>query len=308
MNVMEWLLESDPAIRWQVMRDLTDAPPEVVATERSRVGREGWGARLLRLQDARGQWGGAEYSADWTSTTYALLLLRHLGLDPVSDEARAAVGRVREHVLWTEWDRRPFFSGEVEPCINGMVLAVAAYFGELGAGDGRLPGRLLGEQLEDGGWNCEAPERSRRSSFNTTISVLEGLWEYEQAAGPSPEVTAARLRGEEYLLERRLFRRRSTGAVIDQDWLQFSFPPRWYYDVLRGLDHLRRTGAAPDERCREAIDLVRAKQGPDQRWPLENVHEGAVHFDIDPGPGEPSRWNTLRALRVLHWYDGGGPA
>jgi hypothetical protein len=303
VNVIEWLLDSDPSIRWQVMRDLTDASAEAVASERSRVAREGWGARLLRLQDERGQWGGAEYSQHWTCTTYTLLLLRHFGLDPASQEARTAVARVRDNVVWTYWDDRPYFSGEVETCINGMVLALAAYFGELGSGDGRLLGRLLDEQLEDGGWNCQAPDNSRRSSFNTTITMLEGLWEYERAAGPDPAVTAARSRGEEYLLERHLFRRLSTGEVIDAVWTLFSFPPRWHYDVLRGLDYFRSTGAAPDERCREAIELVLGKRRPDGRWPLENPHKGEVHFDMDPGSGEPSRWNTLRALRVLRWYD-----
>ena len=201
------------------------------------------------------------------------------------------------------WDHRPYFSGEVEPCINGGVLAQAAYFGELGAGDGRLLTRLLGEQLEDGGWNCEAPDKSRRSSFHTTISVLEGLLEYERAAGPNPAVTAARARGEEYLLERRLFRSRSTGKVIDWDWTRFSFPPRWHYDVLRGLDYFRNTGAPPDGRCGEAIELLLSKRRPDGRWALENPHEGDVHFEIDSSPGNASRWNTLRALRVLRWYD-----
>jgi hypothetical protein len=303
VNVTDWLLDSDPSMRWQVMRDLTDASAEAVASERSRVAQEGWAARLLRLQDDQGQWGAEEYSQDWTCTTYTLLLLRHLGLDPASAEARTAVARVRDHVVWRYWDDRTYFSGEVETCINGMVLALAAYFGELGAGDGRLLDRLLGEQLEDGGWNCLAPDGSRRSSFNTTISVLEGLWEYEQAAGPDPAVTAARARGKEYLLERRLFRRLSTGEVIKPAWTLFSFPPRWHYDVLRGLDYFRSTGAAPDERCREAIELVLGKRRPDGRWPLENPHKGAVHFEMDPGRGEPSRWNTLRALRVLRWYD-----
>ena len=185
-----------------------------------------------------------------------------------------------------------------------MVLALAAYFGELGSTDGLLQ-KLLGEQLEDGGWNCEAPDRSRRSSFNTTITMLEALWEYERATGPDPAVTVARARGEEYLLQRYLFRRLSNGNVINPNWMLFSFPPRWHYDVLRGLDYFRSTSAAPDKRCREAIELVLRKRRPDGRWPLENPHEGAVHFDMDPGSGEPSRWNTLRALRVLRWYDPG---
>ena len=300
--VIEWLLDSDPSIRWQVMRDLTDGAADEVAEERARVAREGWGARLLSFQSEDGQWGGTEYSQDWTCTTYTLLQLRDLGVDPASPEMRAAVDRVREGVLWVNWDQRPFFAGEVETCINGMVLALAAYFGELGAGDGRLLGRLLGEQLTDGGWNCEAPE-SRVSSFNTTMLLLEALREYEQAAGPDAVVTAARRRGEEYLLERVLFRRRSTGAVVDESWLQFAFPPRWRYDVLRALDYLRASGAAPDERCREAIGMLTSKRHPDGRWPLERMHEGEVHFDIGERVGQPSRWNTLRALRVLRWYD-----
>jgi hypothetical protein len=302
VSVVEWLLDSDPSIRWQVMRDLTDASEEAVASERARVAREGWGARLLGLQDEEGQWGGEEYSQDWTCTTYTLLLLRHLGLDPASDEARTAVARVRDEVVWREWDQRPYFTGEVETCINAMVLALAAYFGEVGATDGLLR-KLLAEQLEDGGWNCLAPQESTRSSFNTTMSMLEALWEYERAAGPDPLVTTARARGEEYLLQRRLFRRLSNGQVIRPNWLLFSFPPRWRYDVLRALDYLRSTGASPDPRCREAIDLVLSKRRPDGRWPLENPHEGAVHFDLESGAGEPSRWNTLRALRVLRWYD-----
>lgn len=301
-SVIEWLMDSDPAIRWQVMRDLGDSPAEAVRSERARVAREGWGARLIALQAEDGQWGGTEYSQDWTCTTYTLLLLRDLGVDPASTEMRAAVDRVRDRVLWVHWDNRPFFSGEVETCINGMVLALAAYFGELDAGDGRLLGRLLGEQLDDGGWNCMAPE-SRVSSFNTTMLLLEALWAYEQARGADTAITDARRRGEEYLLERLLFRRRSTGAVVDESWLELAFPPRWRYDVLRALDYFRASGVAPDERCREAIDLLLSKRLPDGRWPLEQFHEGATHFDIGEEVGQPSRWNTLRALRVLRWYD-----
>jgi len=161
--------------------------------------------------------------------------------------------------------------------------------------------RLLGEQLEDGGWNCEAPDNSRVSSFHSTLAVLEGFLEYERAVGPVPAVTVARLRGEEYLLERRLFRSRRTGEVIDPEWTQFSFPTRWYYDVLRGLDYLRATLPGPDERCAEAIEPALQKRQPDGRSLLENPHTGDEHFDMEPGAGQPSRWTTLRALRVLRW-------
>ena len=194
-SVIEWLLDSDPSIRWQVMRDLTDAPAEEVAAERARVATEGVGARLLALQGADGRWGGAAWNRGWNSTMHVLMLLRDMGLDPASDQARRAVGLVRDRVTWKgcgpqECDDNPFFAGEVEPCINGQVAAGGAYFGQDVRG---IVDRLLGEQLPDGGWNCEAANGSTRSSFNTTICVLEALLEYELRreqpggdGGPSP--------------------------------------------------------------------------------------------------------------------------
>jgi hypothetical protein len=310
MDVHDWLLDSDPSIRWQVMRDLLGESDAIVARERARVATEGWGARLLDLQGPDGHWGGASFvPRSWISTKDTLLLLRDLGVDPASDRMRGAVGRVRDQCTWgAEFGNAPFFEGEVEPCINGRVLALGAYFG---APSGRLLDRLLGEQLSDGGWNCDAPP-SRRASFHTTICVLEGLLEYERASGPRPDVAAARLRGQEYLLERRLLRSRSTGQVIALDrktrslaaWTQISFPTRWHYDILWGLDYLRRAGVVPDERVTEAVDLVRQKRDADGRFPLENPHPGPVHFELEPRAGAPSRWNTLRALRVLRWADG----
>jgi len=309
-SVVRWLLDSDPSIRWQVMRDLTDAPAHEVAAERARVATEGWGARLLALQGADGRWGGAAWNRGWNSTMHILWLLRHLGLDPASAEARRAVSLVRDRVTWQgsgpqECDGNFFFVGEVEPCINGQVATAGAYFGQDVRG---IVDRLLGEQLSDGGWNCEAPNCSTRSSFNTTICVLEALLEHERATGGSPEVTDARLRGQEYLLERRLFRRRSTGEVIERDrkgdsaWTRFAFPTWWHYDVLRGLEYLRSAGVTPDERVAEAIDLVASKRDGDERWPLETRYPGMMPVEIDKGEGQPSRWNTLRALRVLDWY------
>jgi len=311
-DVTGWLLDSDPAIRWQVQRDLLDAPAQAIAEERARVPREGWGARLLALQGNDGQWDGGtfiprwarerdewppEEGQPWTATYHSLLLLRHLGVDPSNPAVQHAVERVRAHSRW-EHDNQAFFDGEVEPCINGSTVAIGAYFGQDVNG---VVERLLGEQLEDGGWNCEAERGSVRSSFHTTISVLEGLLEWQRATGGSPNATTARERGEEYLLERGLMRGRRSGEVVRQAWLRFSFPPRWHYDVLRGLDHFRCVGGEPDPRCAEAIALVEARRGPDGRWPLENSHPGRIHFALEDGDGAPSRWNTLRALRVLRW-------
>jgi hypothetical protein len=314
MTVLDWLLNSDPAIRWQALRDLAPAPAEIVAAERARVATEGWGARVLSLQGEDGQWeGGALFPAKrvrsgnseqpegqpWTATAYSLALLRDFGVDPHHDMVRRAVEQVREHCRW-EHAGQPFFSGEVEPCINGMTVALGAYFDQDVDG---VAARLVDEQLEDGGWNCEVENGSVRSSFHTTIRVLEGLLAHERATGGSAESIAGRHRGEEYLLERKLFRRKSTGEVVDPAYLQFSFPTRWHYDVLRALEYFRAVGSPPDRRVDEAIDLLRSKQRPDGTWLLENTHPGAVHFTLEDGDGRPSRWNTLRALRVLRWYE-----
>jgi hypothetical protein len=305
MTVIDWLLDSDPAIRWQVMRDLRHEPADVVAGERTRVATDGWGARLLALQAPDGRWGGRPWSQDWTDTFHVLELLRRFGLDSASRQAQRAIGLIREHVTWRDpdfanpWANNRFFEGEVEPCINGNVVATGSYFG---VDMTTLVDRLLDEQLPDGGWNCEVENGATVSSFGTTINVVEGLLEFERAAGGSTRVAEARRRGDQYMLERRLFRRKSTGEVIDPTWLQFSFPHWYFYDVLRGLDYLRDADETPDRRVTEAIAVVENNRDADGRWPLQNVHQGETHFEMEDGEGEPSRWNTLRAMRVLDWF------
>ncbi|HEX4166122.1 MAG TPA: hypothetical protein VHZ55_11670 [Bryobacteraceae bacterium] len=313
MTTMDWLLDSDPAIHWQVLRDLVHAPAEVVMKERERVAVEGWGARLLGLQGEDGQWaGGACFPArhlnecegnqgqPWIATLPTLQLLHDFGVDPNSERVRRAVTLVRDHCHW-EHAGQPFFSGEVEPCINGRAVTLGIYFHQDVDG---IVARFLSEQLADGGWNCEAERGSLRSSFATTINVLEGLLAHERATGGSAESVAARRRGEEYLLERNLFRRKSTGEIVNPAWLQFSFPTYWHYDVLRALEYFRSVGGKPDARIDEGIALLRSRQQPDGTWLLENTHPGKVHFPLEDGDGRPSRWNTLRALRVLNWYEG----
>ena len=321
MDVMAWMLDDDvdPAIRWQVLSDLADAPRDEVAQVRAQVAERGWGAALLALQGADGQWDGGTYRPGWaqedrpffdawTSTTFTLQTLRDLGLHPASAQAQRAIALVRENSRW-EANGAPFFEGETEPCINGMATAIGAYFGQDVSG---IVDRLLNEQLEDGGWNCWAEDGDLRSSFNTTICVVEGLLEWERASSGAPQarqVRAARGRAEEYLLERALMRRLSTGELIDPRYTMFSFPPRWYYDVLRALEYFRQvsrvTGASPDPRCGEAIELLLRKRRDDGRWSLENTHQGPTLIDFGEGDTGPSRWNTLRALRVLRWWEQG---
>ena len=301
MDVIDWLLDSDPAIRWQVLRDLADADPAAVAAERARVAREGLGVEILTRQGADGAWHSADKPA-WLPTLFTAQLLRSTGADPADPAVDAAVTRLADGFRWdAEFGARPFFEGEVEPCINGGTLALGGYLRRPAS---QLAQRLVGEQLDDGGWNCEAP-RSARASFHTTICVLEGLLAYERAAGSTPKIAQARRRGEDYLLSRRMFRRRSTGDVVDPSFVTFSFPPRYGYDVLRGLDHLRDAGVAPDERIDEAVGVVRDRRQADGRWLLDGSHPEAIAVALGESVGEPGRWITLRALRVLRWYDAG---
>lgn len=301
--VLHWLLDSDPSIRWQVLRDLTDASADEIAAERAKVATVGLGAGLLALQAEDGRWGGAAWNHGWDSTMHVLNLLWEMGLDPKCPEARRAMDRIQEHVTWKgcgpeEADNNRYFAGEIEPCINGQVAAAGAYFAQ---DVSSIMDRLLGEQLADGGWNCDAPQRSTRSSFNTTLCVLEALLQFELSQGNSQPVTQARRSAEEYLLERGLMRRRSTGQIIDPSWTRFAFPTWWHYDVLRGLEYLRRAGRAPDERVREAVALVASKRDADGHWTLETQHPGRLPLDLLEHEGMPSRWMTLRALRVLDW-------
>ncbi len=302
MNAIDWLLEGDPAIRWQAMRDLTGASPATQAVERVRIPREGIGARVLASQGSNGAWHLPD-EPDWLPTLFTPQLLRATGVDPADPSVAAAMTRLAAGFRWDEsFGAKSFFEGEVEPCINGGALALGAYFGHPAES---LAQRLVSEQLDDGGWNCEAPN-STRASYHTTICVLEGLLEYERAAGSALETTKvanARLRGEAYLLERNLFRRRSTGEVANPAFLKFAFPTRYHYDILRALDYFRAAGAKPDPRVEDAVRIVESRRQPDGRWLLDESHNEALAIPFDETVGEPSRWITLRALRVLRWYE-----
>ena len=276
-----------------------DASPAAIAAERARVSREGIGAKILAIQGSDGSWHRADDPV-WLPTLYTLLLLRATGVDRSEPTVESAVARLEVGFRWdAEFGEKPFFEGEVEPCINGGVLALGAYFGRPTES---LARRLIGEQLDDGGWNCEAPQ-SARSSFHTTICVLEGLLEYERAVGSVPGIAAARRRGEEYLLKRALLRRLSTGEVANPAFLKFAFPPRYHYDVLRALDYFRQAGIQPDTRLGDALQIVKNGRHADGRWLLDGSHVEALAFPFDESVGEPSRWNTLRALRVLRWLE-----
>jgi hypothetical protein len=298
MTVTDWLLDSDPALRWQVMRDLTDEPAGIVAAERARVAREGWGAQLLAAQDPDGRWGGGTFFPRWIGTSDTLHLLYLFGPEPDAPEIQRAIAPVHEAARWDYDPTMKFWDGEVEPCINGRTVAIGAYFGQDVRG---IVDRLLTEQMADGGWNCEQENGSTRGAFDSTINVLEGLLEYERSSAPDADVAAARMRGEEYLLERRLLRRLSDGEIPQKRWLYLGFPNAWFYDVARVLDHMRTARPAPDDRMTEALDILESKRDAIGRWPLDHAYHDQLHVDFGESEGQPSRWITLRALRVLRW-------
>lgn len=312
-RVVEWLLDGDPAIRWQALRDLAGAAEGTVKRERRRVARDGWGARLLSRQDTEGTWAGGLssdgglYSPKWISTTYTMLLLRDFGLSPTNRQARRACkllldrGLQRDgginYGIWAKWVRRS------ETCVTGMVLSILSYFAYDDARLDTIAGHLLDEQMLDGGWNCQRPSGATHASVHTTISVLEGLRHYELHRGRElRKVRTAQSRGREFLLAHRLFRSHRTGEVIKPAFTRFAFPPRWHYDILRALDYFQAVNAPYDPRLADAIGIVRSSRRSDGRWSLQHSYRGKTYFELER-LGGPSRWNTLRALRVLRWWD-----
>jgi hypothetical protein len=316
-DLIGWLLDSDPALRWQVERDLLDAPPEVWTATRARVATDGFGARLLALQDPDGQWaGGAFFPGDfdftgpeaaegagqpWTATTWSLNSLREWGVDAsvLMDTAQ----RLAANSRW-EYDDLPYWGGEVDCCINAWTLANGVW---LGADVEGLAAWFVEHRMADGGWNCEWIEGSTRSSFDSTLNALKGLLAHEAATGGTDETRAARRAGEEYLLERRLMRRLSTGEVIAPWVMRFAYPFRWFYSVLNAADLFRAAslldGGSPDPRMADAIEAIRSERQPDGTWLQARRHPGRVWFEVDVPAGEPSKWLTLSGARVLRWWD-----
>lgn len=302
-SVTEWLLEGDPAIRWQTQRDLLGADELVVEAERRQVATTGWGAKLLSYQDPSGLWAGGLYSPKWTSTTYTMLLLRRLGLEPDHPQAERACRLLLDKGFYADGGINYFRSFKhSETCVTGMVLSILAYFNYQDERAAGLVEHLLGQQMADGGWNCQSYQGATHSSFHTTISVLEGLREYEKGR-PDPRLAASQNRAVEFLLIHRLFRSHRTGEVVDARMTRFSFPPRWRYDLMRVLDYFQERNVPPDPRMVDALDLLQKKQRSDVAWVLQNKHPGRVFFELEQ-VGQPSRWNTLRALRILQWYEG----
>ncbi|GLI27285.1 hypothetical protein ARHIZOSPH14_15270 [Agromyces rhizosphaerae] len=317
--LLDWLLDSDPALRWRVERDLAGAPPEVWEATRARVATEGFGAELLGHQDLDGQWAGGAYfpagffgspEADepgqpWVATTWSLKDLREFGVDASLLDGTAE--RLAANSRW-EYEDLPYWGGEVDVCINSFTLANGAW---LGVDMSALARWFVDHRLADGGWNCQAEEGdSVRSSFHSTLNALRGMLAYERITGDA-STREARHGGEEYLLTRRLMFRESTGEQVAPFVTEFLYPNRWRYSALAALDYFRDAaelqGRAPDPRMSDAIDSVRAARQPDGTWLQAKRLAGRTWFDIDVPEGEPSKWLTLIGTRVLDWWDAATP-
>lgn len=300
-------MSGDPAIRWQTMRDLLAEPEAAWQVEREKVASVGWGAHLLSFQDTQGTWGGGLYSPKWTSTTYTLLQFRDMGLPRAHPAAQQATRLLIDEDLGkAETPRFVTRLAQIDLCVVGMFLGLGVYFGVADSRIEAMAAYLLQNQMADGGWNCRSLKRGGavHSSFHTTFNVLEGLQEYIEC-GYTPHKTAiesAEARALQWMLQHHLYLSDKTGEIIDQKFLYFSYPYRWYYDVLRGLDFFQRIRTQRDIRLIEAIELVKSKRRKDGTWTVQNRHPGKSFFEMEQ-TGGVSRWNTLRALRVLGWWE-----
>ena len=297
---VEWLLEGDPSVRWQVQSDLLDAPDEVWKADQELVATEGWGQRLLAERSASGRWTDGLYSPKWISTTYTLLQLWRMGLPRGNEEAVASTQLLMDRPVWI------FGQGDKahrDECVAGFGLSLSSWFTIDGEQREHLVGKILERQLDDGGWNCRARASSAHSSFHTTINVLEGLREYCLSGGDQrSKVEVAEALAREFFCEHHLYRSHRTGSVPDERMTRLPFPPRWHHDVLRGLDYFRAANAERDSRLQDPIEVVVGHRRPDGRWPIHQNYGGQVWFNMESGRA-PSRWNTLRAPRVLRWWE-----
>jgi hypothetical protein len=301
-QIIDWLLEGDISIQYQVQRDLLGSDMPAL---RERIATEGWGARFLRARRENGHWGRAFYQPKWISTHYTLLDLRNLCFPPDHPQIAETISMLLRDEKVQDGGIDPSRTiGQSDVCVNGMFLNYACYFKAEETDLYSIVDFVITQHMPDGGFNCRFNRQGAvHSSLHSTISILEGIQEYSSNGYQYrlAELEGIAVHAREFLLQHQLFRSHRTGETIDKRMLMLSYPPRWYYDILRALDYFQAARIAYDSRLEPALDVLKSKQRKDGKWPLQNKHPGQVHFDMEK-PGGPSRWNTLRALRILNLY------
>ena len=304
-DIINWLLEGDPSIRYQTKRDLLISSSNEIEKEQMKISKEGWGYLFLLKQDKAGTWGGNLYSPKWISTTYTLQLLRRVGLQPDNSKAKAGAKILLDKGYYDKDGGINYFRSlnHSETCVTGIILAITCYFNIIDDRIDDLANFLLKQQMPDGGWNCQSFNGATHSSFHTTLLALEGLWEYKKKTPCQNNIfEESKNKAIELLLQHKLYKSDKTGKIIKPQFTRFSFPPRWYYDVMKALDFMQKINAPKDKRFNDAINLLIKKQTKEGLWKLQAKHQGKVFFEMEK-VGEPSRWNTLRALRILKWWN-----
>jgi len=302
-HLIDWLLKGDVSIQYQVHRDLLDVEKPSLS---ERIANEGWGSKFLSFRKPEGHWGQRFYQPKWISTHYTLLDLKNLCISQDNHLIRASISQVLDTLKGPDGGISPFGAEQkCDVCVNGMFLNYASYFKMPEEKLHSIIDFLLVEHMKDGGFNCRSNfNGASHSSVHSTISVLEGMLEYSSNGYKYrlEDLQKAESESVEFLLEHRLFRSHKTGEIFDKKMLMLSYPSRWKYDILRALDHIQNAGAKYDPRMQDALDMLVKKRLRDGRWPVQAKHPGQTHFDMER-TGEPSRWNTLRALRVLNYFD-----
>ncbi len=301
-DLIKWLLDGDVAIQYQVHRDLFSSDQKQL---QKRIEKKGWGARFLSLRKKEGHWGRGFYQPKWTSSHYSILDLKNLGIPPANKKIRQSLSLIIQNLKGKDGGIYPIGKDKkCDVCLNGMFLNYASYFKIKEADLRSIVDFLISEHMKDGGFNCDSNRSGAvHSSMHSTISVAEGILEYRRNKYTYrlDELHSTELRSREFLLQHKLFQSDRTGKIIDKKMLMLSYPSRWRYDILRALDYFRLAGVAYDTRMDDAVHIVLKKRRADKRWPVQAKHPGQTHFDMEK-TGRPSRWNTLRALRVLNYF------
>lgn len=302
-KIINWLLDGDVSVQYQVWRDLLGVDKKDL---QGRIEKEGWGLRFLSKRKAGGYWGDRFYQPKWISTHYTLLDLRNLNLPPGNEIAQESIEQVLQNNMAEDGGIRlgPSTSRQSDVCVNGMFLNYASYFKTEEKKLRPVVDCILNEIMPDGGFNCSFSSGAVHSSLHSTISVLEGLTEFQKAGHAYRRVNIAKACASAtgFILLHRLYLSDRTGEIINKDFLKLAYPCRWRYDILRAMDYFQYAGIAWDDRMQSAMDILKKKQNKDGTWNLNAPHAGQVHFSMEKA-GSPGRWNTLRALRVFRKFD-----